>query len=320
MEKMFEEAKAEAEAAKVKADEMAVAMDEHRETTKADAAVGEEEFKDGVSRSQTMAQITAAATQQEITAGELFTVAADKKKAWTDAAMRQKTAQETLDHEVARNAELKVQSNLDQKAFIDASNVAAQDATAAADASHKAKAALEDARVKLAAAQDARKKAEEERDHLRFDIRHPQGGVPRAAAQDGRPQGQGWRHRRRRRRGRGGERSRKDQSERPPRRPEPPSTENSTTRRLRLPRRRRLAATPPPLPPPTGPSAAAAYGDDDHTSSLAAMPQHLGADAQTGESSTASAEATRLRKVAEAKRARRKPSRRAWRCSRLRKR
>ena len=63
MEKMFEEAKAEAEAAKVKADEMAVAMDEHRETTKADAAVGEEEFKDGVSRSQTMAQITAAAAR-----------------------------------------------------------------------------------------------------------------------------------------------------------------------------------------------------------------------------------------------------------------
>ena len=303
MEKMFEEAKAEAEAAKVKADEMAVAMDEHRETTKADAAVGEEEFKDGVSRSQTMAQITAAATQQEITAGELFTVAADKKKAWTDAAMRQKTAQETLDHEVARNAELKVQSNLDQKAFIDASNVAAQDATAAADASHKAKAALEDARVKLAAAQDARKKAEEERDHLRFDILvtrkaeylaqqrktdalKAKAGVIDAVA---------------------GAAEAANEVEKIKANVLHDAQEATVDRKFydaeaeaaKAKAARDDAAS---IATANEISAAAAYGDDDHTSSLAAMPQHLGADAQTGESSTASAEATRLRKVAEAKR------------------
>ena len=169
MEKMFEEAKAEAEAAKVKADEMAVAMDDTARRPRLTRR-----RRGGVQgwriAPQTMAQITAAATQQEITAGELFTVAADKKKAWTDAALRQKTAQETLDHEVARNAELKVQSTWTRRRS--STRPAPPRRTPPRRRRQpQGQGGARSAR-EFAAAQDARKKAEEERDHLRFDIRH----------------------------------------------------------------------------------------------------------------------------------------------------
>jgi hypothetical protein len=308
--KTYEAAEAAAEAAKLKADEMAVAMDEHRKTTKADAAVGEEEFKAGVTRSQTMAQITAAATQQEITAGELFAVAADQKKAWTDAALRQKTAQETLDHEIDRNAELKVKSNLDQKAFIDASNVAAQDATAAADASKKAKAALEDARLKLATAQDARQKAEEERDHLRFDILvtrkaeylaqqrktdavKAKAGVVDAVSEAAEAANDVEKIR---------QSVVRDAKE---------ATVDSKFDEAEAEAAKAKAARDDAagIAVANEISAAAAYGDDTEASSLAAMPQRptakpadvQTAQAQTVASTTASAEAKRLQKVAEAK-------------------
>lgn len=168
--KAFVAAKKLADDAKTEADAMAKAAKEHLEATKNAAVVGEETFQQGVQRSQQMAQITAAATSQEIKAGDLAVAAADAQKRLDEATLFQKTARETLDAETARNAELKAASNAVQKTFIDASDVAAKDATAAADAGKKAKDALDAAHVRLANAVDARAKSEESRDRLRKDI------------------------------------------------------------------------------------------------------------------------------------------------------
>ena len=156
--------------AKTEADAMAKAAKEHLEATKNAAVVGEETFQQGVQRSQQMAQITAAATTQEIKAGDLAVAAADAQKKLDAATLFEKTARETLDAETARNAELKVASNTEQKSFIDASDVAAKDATAAADAGKKAKNALDAAHVRLAAAAEARAASEASRDRLKKDI------------------------------------------------------------------------------------------------------------------------------------------------------
>ena len=168
--KAFVAAKKLADDAKAEADAMAKAAKEHLEATKNAAVVGEETFQQGVQRSQQMAQITAAATSQEIKAGDLAVAAADAQKKLDEATLFQKTAQETLDTETARNAELKAASNAEQKSFIDASDVAAKDATAAADAGKKAKDALDAAHVRLATAADARAKSEETRDRLKKDV------------------------------------------------------------------------------------------------------------------------------------------------------
>ena len=168
--KAFAAAKKLADDAKAEADAMAKAAKEHLEATKNAAVVGEETFQQGVQRSQQMAQITAAATSQEIKAGDLAVAAADAQKKLDEATLFQKTAQETLDTETARNAELKAASNAEQKSFIDASDVAAKDATAAADAGKKAKDALDAAHVRLATAADARAKSEETRDRLKKDV------------------------------------------------------------------------------------------------------------------------------------------------------
>ena len=168
--KKYAAAKKLADDAKTEADAMAKAAKEHLEATKNAAVVGEETFQEGVQRSQQMAQITAAATSQEIKAGDLAVSAADFQKKLDDATLFQKTAQETLDAETARNAELKKASNAEQKTFIDASDVAAKDATAAADAGKKAKDALDAAHVRLANAADALAKSQERRDRLKKDI------------------------------------------------------------------------------------------------------------------------------------------------------
>ena len=168
--KAFVAAKKLADDAKTEADAMAKAAKEHLEATKNAAVVGEETFQQGVQRSQQMAQITAAATTQEIKAGDLAVAAADAQKKLDAATLFEKTARETLDAETARNAELKVASNAEQKSFIDASDVAAKDATAAADAGKKAKDALDAAHVRLATAADARAKSEETRDRLKKDV------------------------------------------------------------------------------------------------------------------------------------------------------
>lgn len=154
--------KEEAAAARAKAEKLADAMLKHNAATKAEAAVGEESTPDGISRSQAMAEISAAATQQEILAIDVQTEASLLKQAWDDRLLKQKTAQETLDAEVARNAQLAEQSNSEQQDFIDSSHVAAIDATAAADAKKKAAADLLGATKRFAAAQGAREAASSE--------------------------------------------------------------------------------------------------------------------------------------------------------------
>ena len=166
----FEHAKTVADAAKAKSDEMARAMEAHQEETKAAPEVGEEAFGDGVKRAQTMAQITAAATKAQIDAEDAHTEAANAQKTFEDALLAEKTARETLDAELKRRNALKEASTKNQRAFVDASNRAAQDATAAADVSTKSKEALKQARLKLSAARTAQAAAEDERDHLRQDI------------------------------------------------------------------------------------------------------------------------------------------------------
>lgn len=155
----YVEKKAAADAARAKAEEMAAAMVNHNTETKAAPEVGEESTPDGISRSQTMAEISAAATQQDILANDIQTQASLLKQAWDDRLLEQKTAQETLDAEVAREANLAIQSNKEQKDFIDSSHVAAIDATAAADAKKKADADLVEASKRYAAAQVAREAA-----------------------------------------------------------------------------------------------------------------------------------------------------------------
>ena len=81
--------------AKTEADAMAKAAKEHLEATKNAAVVGEETFQQGVQRSQQMAQITAAATTQEIKAGDLAVAAADAQKKLDAATLFEKTARET---------------------------------------------------------------------------------------------------------------------------------------------------------------------------------------------------------------------------------
>ena len=166
----FDHAKTVADAAKAKSDEMARAMEAHQEETKAAPEVGEEAFGDGVKRAQTMAQITAAATKAQIDAEDAHTEAANAQKTFEDALLAEKTARETLDAELKRRNALKEASTKNQRAFVDASNRAAQDATAAADVSTKSKEALKQARLKLSAARTAQAAAEDERDHLRQDI------------------------------------------------------------------------------------------------------------------------------------------------------
>ena len=167
--KAFVAAKKLADDAKTEADAMAKAAKEHLEATKNAAVVGEETFQQGVQRSQQMAQITAAATTQEIKAGDLAVAAADAQKKLDAATLFEKTARETLDAETARNAELKVASNTEQKSFIDASDVAAKDATAAADAGKKAKNALDAAHVRWLR-RGPRAASEASRDRLKKDI------------------------------------------------------------------------------------------------------------------------------------------------------
>lgn len=158
----YVEKKAAAAAARAKAEEMADGMLKHNAATKAAPEVGEESTPDGISRSQAMAEISAAATQQDILANDVQTEASLLKQAWDDRLLEQKTAQETLDAEVARNAQLAEQSNSEQKDFIDSSHVAAIDATAAADAKKKAAADLLEATKRFAAAQGAREAASSE--------------------------------------------------------------------------------------------------------------------------------------------------------------
>ena len=127
-----------ADAARDKAEQMAAQMINHNTETKAAPEVGEEMTPEGIARSQTMAEISAAATQQDILANDIQTAAAVLKKAWDDRLLEQKTAQETLDAEIARNADLAKESNKEQKDFIDSSHVAALDATNAAVSMKKA--------------------------------------------------------------------------------------------------------------------------------------------------------------------------------------
>jgi hypothetical protein len=158
----YVEKKAAADANRAKAEEMARAMLNHNMATKAAAEVGEESTPEGITRSQTMAEISAAATQQDILANDIQTAASLLKQAWDNRLLQQKTAQETLDAELARNAQLSTQSNKEQKDFIDSSHVAAIDATAAADAKKKAAADLLGASKRYAAAQVANEAARTE--------------------------------------------------------------------------------------------------------------------------------------------------------------
>ena len=131
--------KTEADEAKVKADKAAVAKEQFEKTTSTVPEVGEETTPDAVARAQQMGQISAKAKQAEIEAQTLMHQASDMKAVWESKVGLQKTAQETFDAEVKRNAELSIKSNQEQKKFIDASHVAAVEATASADIQKKQK-------------------------------------------------------------------------------------------------------------------------------------------------------------------------------------
>jgi len=162
----YVEKKNAADAARAKAEEMAAQMINHNSETKSAPEVGEEMTPEGIARSQTMAEISAAATQQDILANDIQTAASLLKQAWDDRLLEQKTAQETLDAEIARNADLAKQSNKEQKDFIDSSHVAAIDATNAADAKKKAESEVSAAAKRYADAQTAKEAAAKEKKRL----------------------------------------------------------------------------------------------------------------------------------------------------------
>ena len=131
--------KTEADEAKVKADNAAVAKEQFEKTTSTEPEVGEESTPDAVARAQQMGQISAKAKQAEIEAVSLMHQASDMKAVWESKVGLQKTAQETFDAEVKRNAQLSIKSNQEQKKFIDTSHVAAVEATGSADIQKKQK-------------------------------------------------------------------------------------------------------------------------------------------------------------------------------------
>lgn len=142
-----------ADEAKVTADKQAVAKDTFQRSTSTGAEVGEEATPDAVARAQQMAQVSAKAEQAEIEADSLMHQASDLKAVWESKVGLQKTAQEAFDAEIKRNAELSIRSNQAQKSFIDASHVAAVEATGSADVQKKEKKFLDNASAAQAKAE-----------------------------------------------------------------------------------------------------------------------------------------------------------------------
>lgn len=155
-----------ADEATVAADKQAVAKENFQKSTSAEAEVGEEATSDAVARAQQMAEVSAKAVHAEIEAHSLMQQASDLKAVWESKLALQKTAQETLDAELKRNAELSIKSTRAQKDFIDSTHVAAVEATGSADYQQKTKQLLDNASAAQAAAETSLEATQKEAHRL----------------------------------------------------------------------------------------------------------------------------------------------------------
>ena len=131
---VHDKASAAADVAKKAADDAHIKAKTGNDSSKADDKVGEETTEEAIDRAKGVAADSTAAQTAEIKAAELKMVAADKLDLLNSARLFQKTAQETLDAENARNKVLAFESNQTEQNMIEQSHVTALAKTAAADA------------------------------------------------------------------------------------------------------------------------------------------------------------------------------------------
>lgn len=159
--KDYDDASAAAAAAKEKADTLSVAAADLNAASQADSSVGEEEASAAISRAQKVADAAQAAKTAEIAAADAKELAADKLNTLNEKKLLQKTAQETLDAEIARNKVLAIESNQKEQDMIEQSHVTALAKTAAADAKKVSHAAFFNASATMSSMDDAASMAEE---------------------------------------------------------------------------------------------------------------------------------------------------------------
>ena len=130
----YDEASASADALKTAADAAQVDAERANAENQANARVGEETAEEAIARAKVVADASAAAQAAEIQAARAKELAANTLDALHSATLAQKTAQETLDAETARNLVLAAESNEAEQRMIEQSHITALAKTAAADA------------------------------------------------------------------------------------------------------------------------------------------------------------------------------------------
>jgi len=150
-----------ANTAKETADTLSSAAADLNSASQADSAVGEEAIGEAVGRSDKVAAAANKAKAAEIVAAKAKAAAADALDQLNAAKLFQKTSQETLDAEIARNKILAKQSNQAEQDMIQQSHVTSLSKTAAADAKATSESSYynsSDARSRM---EDAANKADE---------------------------------------------------------------------------------------------------------------------------------------------------------------
>ena len=163
----YDEASASADALKTAADAAQVDAERANAENQANARVGEETAEEAIARAKVVADASAAAQAAEIQAARAKELAANKLDALNSATLAQKTAQETLDAETARNEVLAAESNEAEQRMIEQSHITALAKTAAADARATSLDSYFNASTAVAAMKDAADKAEQEADHAK---------------------------------------------------------------------------------------------------------------------------------------------------------
>jgi len=157
----FDAAAATADAATAKANELSKAAEDLNAQSQADKAVGEEKIAEAASRADAVAAAADKARAAEIVAAKANKAKADAEDALNAAKLFQKTAQESLDSENARNKVLAATSNQAEQDMIQQSHVTALAKTAAADAKAVSESEFYNSSTFTSKMEDAAKKAEE---------------------------------------------------------------------------------------------------------------------------------------------------------------
>ena len=157
----YDSASATADAAKSTADELSKAAEDLNAQSQADKAVGEEDISAAATRADAVATAADKARAAEIVAAKAKKAAADALDALNAAKLFQKTAQESLDAENARNKVLAAQSNQAEQDMIQQSHVTALAKTAAADAKATSESGYYNSSTSTSMMEDAANKAEE---------------------------------------------------------------------------------------------------------------------------------------------------------------